>query len=499
MVRAPATALPAFVPLAVAGNAAIAATILGRGAGLTIAVAVAPAALLALAALVVTTRVALLVPALALSISAEPLNRAYPLAGGLQVVAADVVVALAIGAWAVSRALGAPSDARRGRTASPTLGWPLALFALATLTAVLRGHERYGESLFGQPVRLLLYASVALTISQASARQVYRIIVGVFYVGTVWMMLNAAYHIATGTSQTGAVNLSTGGTRVLSISVSMYMAAALFLALLNLRDDESAARRGLHLTIACLAAVGVILGYGRAIFAGVALVLVLFLFHREIRRSAAAVLPLFLPLIVLAAILGLQAAPNVLPAFIDRVTASPAQDTNVEWRGKANAAVFEQVRESPLIGVGFGRDATFTVHDRSSSGLLISRREHTSQDPHNSFLYLLAGGGIFALGSFLLLCGVSAWDARRRLRASETFEERTIVRWSVLTLFFVFFLNALTEPVFGMASEALTVWTLLVLPSVVPLRRATVPTAAIAAAAPVDRVTRRERHRPHGV
>jgi len=353
MVRAPATALPAFVPLAVAGNAAIAATILGRGAGLTIAVAVAPAALLALAALVVSTRVALLVPALALSISAEPLNRAYPLAGGLQVVAADVVVALAIGAWAVSRALGAPSDARRGRTASPTLGWPLALFALATLTAVLRGHERYGESLFGQPVRLLLYASVALTISQASARQVYRIIVGVFYVGTVWMMLNAAYHIATGTSQTGAVALSTGGTRVLSISVSMYMAAALFLALLNLRDDESAARRGLHLTIACLAAVGVILGYGRAIFAGVALVLVLFLFHREIRRRVGAVLPLFLPLIVLAAILGLQAAPNVLPAFIDRVTASPAQDTNVEWREQANAAVFEQVRESPLIGVGF--------------------------------------------------------------------------------------------------------------------------------------------------
>ena len=43
------------------------------------------------------------------------------------------------------------------------------------------------------------------------------------YGGTVWMMLNAAYYLATGTSQTDQINLSTGGLRVLSSTVGLYL------------------------------------------------------------------------------------------------------------------------------------------------------------------------------------------------------------------------------------------------------------------------------------
>ena len=113
--------------------------------------------------------------------------------------------------------------------------------------AAYRGHVDYGRQLVGEPIRLVLYAGIACAMVRLTPEKAYRALVAVFYLGTVWMSLNAAYYLASGGSQVDTSDLSTGGTRVLSGSVAMYMAAALILALLNLGIDHHPRRRALPL------------------------------------------------------------------------------------------------------------------------------------------------------------------------------------------------------------------------------------------------------------
>jgi O-antigen ligase len=288
------------------------------------------------------------------------------------------------------------------------------------------------------------------------------------------MMINAAYYIATGTSQTASEDLSTGGNRILSISVSLYMAGALFLALLNLELDRSARRRLLHGLIGLLALVGVVLGYGRAAYLGAALVLLVFMFLRHVRGAVLAMVPLLIPFLLVGAFALPRLAPSVIPDFAQRVSADQSKDANVEWRVAANRTVWAQVHESPLIGVGFGRMTSFTWNVESSSGLLVPIRDQIGQDPHDGFLFVLAGGGIVTLVPFLLILVAYSVDAVRRLRSPLDRYERLIVIWSSATLF-VFLLNSASGTEFESATDLLTIWVLLLLPSIAGRRRAPAP------------------------
>ena len=80
--------------------------------------------------------------------------------------------------------------------------------------------------------------------------------------------------------------------------------------------------------------------------------------------------------------------------------------------------MFSQIREQPLVGVGFGRTSEFVIEVESSSGLMVPVWQEGGQDPHNGYLYLWAGGGLAALGSFVLILAVFAWDAVRRFRST---------------------------------------------------------------------------------
>ena len=106
-----------------------------------------------------------------------------------------------------------------------------------------------------------------------------------------------------------------------------------------------------------------------------------------------------------------------------------------------------QVREQPLFGVGFGRSSTFFLNVRSSNGFLVPFRQDIGQDPHNGFLFLWAGGGIVALGSYLWLLAVFTFDAVRRYRRSETDTERLLIAWAGATLFVFLFEAALGDDV----------------------------------------------------
>ncbi len=91
-------------------------------------------------------------------------------------------------------------------------------------------------------------------------------------------------------------------------------------------------------------------------------------------------------------------------------------------------------------------------------------------DPHNGFLYLLAGGGALALGGFLIVVAFYLQDAWRRLLSARDRTERSLVVWAVTT-WFVFLLHAVVEPVLTYPSMILTIWILMLLPVLVPLRR----------------------------
>jgi O-antigen ligase len=116
--------------------------------------------------------------------------------------------------------------------------------------------------------------------------------------------------------------------------------------------------------------------------------------------------------------------------------------------------------EEALLGIGFGRSFNYIWNGYAY---------HLEGDPHNSYIWILAGGGVFALAALLLLFGTFLWDAIRRVRTSLSFE-RALVLWAIGT-WFIFMVNALTGPIFSDPSFLLTVWIVLLLPALVSARR----------------------------
>jgi hypothetical protein len=111
-----------------------------------------------------------------------------------------------------------------------------------------------------------------------------------------------------------------------------------------------------------------------------------------------------------------------------------------------------------IFGSGFGRPSKY---------LFEGRVYRVEGDPDNSYVYLLAGGGIVALGAFLALLAVYAHDALRRLRRSASYD-RDLVTWALAT-WFVFMVNCLMAPFLPRPKLVLTIWALMLVPAVVGL------------------------------
>ena len=395
-----------------------------------------------------------------------PVSRLFggQLVGGLYY--QDVVALLAIGAWIFAMFIA------RGRVPpiprTPVLGWPFVLFAAVIFSATLRGHYEYGASLIGQPLRLFLYAAIVAGLAGMTVPKMYRLLPWIFYPAVVLVALRALYYLATGGSATDASVLSTGGTRLIGISPTLYAAGGLFLALLNLRLVSEARARMLHLSFAGIAMFCVISGFGRAVYAAVAIVgLLFFVTSRGIRGTVLSIVPLAAPFLVVLAIGVNQAAPEFVGSVSDRLFSAPETDANVQWRLEANRAVLDQVREEPLFGVGFGRSSHFFIEiPNETTGRSTFQRVDIGQDPHNAYVFLLAGGGILALGGFALLLATFGVDAARRYRSNRDPRARLIILWACATLF-AFLLNAASGTSFARPDNILTIWALLVLPAVV--------------------------------
>jgi len=455
--RAPAGVRFPTYPVVLAGAAALnAALALKRPGSMSSALLLLVPLLIVLFGMLVASRRAILVAAaMGLSMTFPVLQKPLPLPIPGQVYLADLVVILAFVAW-LARRLTAPPETRPRGPTTPLLGPPLILFAVVMLSAALHGHYAYGTNIIGQPVRLVAYALLVFALVDLDPRATYRVIVVVFYVGTVWMFLNAVRYLATGTSQTDQIDLSTGGKRVLSLATAIYLSGALFLALLNLELDRAAKRRAVHLLIATLALAGIVVAYARATYVAVAIIVpVLFIWLPRLRRSVVSMLPMCLPFILLLAIALPRVAPSVGTTFTSRVEGTNSADANIRWRQAAAETLWEQVHESPITGVGFGKSASFRFN-----GLPVT----INQDPHDSFLYLLAGGGVLALGCFALILLTFTVDAVRRLRRVTDPYRRLLVLWSIAMLA-SFLINAAAGPVLSDPRMLLTIWALLLLPS----------------------------------
>jgi O-antigen ligase len=229
--------------------------------------------------------------------------------------------------------------------------------------------------------------------------------------------------------------------------------------------------------MAALALLGVVLGFGRAVFAATAVVCVLLVaLSGPVRTSLVSVIPLALPFLVLAGIALYSATPDLVNAARERVSAPPDTDANVQWREKANEAVFAQVREQPLIGVGFGRTSSFFLGVPSDNGVVVPVRVDINQDPHDGYLFLWAGGGLAALGSFALILVAAAYDGTQRFRRTSDPTARVLLLWSAGTLF-AFLLNAASGTSFEAPSNLLMIWLLLSIPAVVVGQSRSQPTA----------------------
>jgi O-antigen ligase len=103
-------------------------------------------------------------------------------------------------------------------------------------------------------------------------------------------------------------------------------------------------------------------------------------------------------------------------------------------------------------------------------------RTTITQDPHNQFIYLWAGGGLLLLGSFVLLLLVYLVESWLRFMGG-TLEERRFIFWAV-SVWFVFLVNSATGPTITSPSLLLAFWVFMVLPMTVRRRGAAVARAA---------------------
>jgi O-antigen ligase len=451
--------------VALVANVAL-ALVVTRSTGAAIALAAAPAVVFVLWWLMNNNWV-LVGAALALPLGPSFVARSFSF-GGAKIFPADVLLVLGVGSWLLKRDATVPLRARRG--AGSVLGLPFLIFATLVVIGTLRGHYLYGSSLLGVPVRLALYAAFVAALWGVDWKRFYPRIVVIFYAGIVWKFATAMYYIATGGSETpSTASLSTGGERLLAGTTTTYLACALFLAVLNLRYDRSSSHAGLHLTMAILAFIGVVLGFTRTTFISVALILPFLLFRRTMFRRVAPFVPLLVPIVLLSVFIVPRVYPTGIKTFSERISVHPANDLSIQWRRRANAVVWEQVHESPITGVGFGRTVSFippTVNDQG----IVPTFEPIQQDAHNGQLWLLAGGGVLLLASFWLLLLNFALDLRLRFREARETHELVLLQWAGVTVL-ALVLNTFTSPTLGASATLATLWTMLVLPMMVISRR----------------------------
>jgi O-antigen ligase len=314
---------------------------------------------------------------------------------------------------------------------------------------LLQGHQEFGVSLLGNVTRLVAYSLVGLASFRYAAADFEKGFRWAFATGLFAAGLLGLYYSATGHTGTAANALSTGGTRVLPLTLAMYaaMATVFMLAIITLRPGRS--WPWLEWLALGAGAIVQILALGRATMAALMVLgALIVLGTRRTRRSVALVGALAVPLAVVAIAITHPAPPPAFQTAQNRVFQTNLSDRDLDWRVLASNAVMEGFSDHRWTGLGFGRDISF-VEDEN----LISVR---AGDPHNGFVYLLAGGGLLTLLSFsLVILATLATGIRRLAKAVD--QDRPVLLWAICSLV-IYLANVATEPYLSQANNILIFW-----------------------------------------
>ncbi len=452
---------PTFLAAAAAANVVVAVALGNGKAVAAVPLALLPIALLAFGALLSGHALVLACIALGLNFTnLALLTEPLPVGGGTAIYATDLILMLAVGAWIATRLT--RHETTTDRPPLPlAVTWPLLGLAIFVMLAIVHGNERYGTGFFGQPIRIVIYAGIAVSLANATADALWRGITIVFYGGAVLQFLFALLNLATGGSQTDSLALSTGGIRVLALSSAIYLVGSLVCALLNLEraGDRFSYQVG-HAAVAGVALFGIVVSFGRTTYAAVAVILpALLLARKALRRSVVWLLPIIAPALIAVILLVPLLQPTLTHTLFARLGSSPSSDINVEWRRLGVKTALDGIDQHLLTGFGFGRPVRF---------MFLGQLQDLTGDPHNSFVYLLAGGGVLALGALLAVMAAYVADVARRLRGAVGVEQSLLI-WSLCT-WFAFMVNAFYGPVLTDATMLMTIWILMSVPRVVPVR-----------------------------
>ena len=455
-IAVPASLLAGTVVVAVAVG-----MIIGLGQPLIAAAAALPLAVVLLLAVGLNGRWLLVLVALATGYIGGLLTDNFGV-GPVNLWIPDVIIAIAVAGW-LADWFSRPSERRPRLPRAAVLGVPLLFLAIAVLIGAERGSERYGASLIGMPLRLVLYAAIATAMTSVTPRQALRGLTVVFYSGAVFQAGLAAYHIATGTSATDYSQLSTGGIRYIGLGPATYAGVSVILALLNLARSRE--HRAIHLGFLAISCATVLVAYYRTIWliVGIELIVCLLL-SREIRRVAITSLPVVVPFLVIAMLAVVSVKPDLVATFTERLSTPASQDSSVQWRANAYRAVLSGVDEERLLGVGFGRTTSFSLNNQPN---------YITGDPHNGYIYVYAGGGLLALSALILVMFVYLWEVARRWRWADD-DGRTLLALS-LAMWVLFMGHAASEPVFTEPQMVLTIWIATLLPALVTKRQSPSP------------------------
>jgi O-antigen ligase len=437
----------------VVGGSGVAGAAIGAGhPAAAVAVVVLALAPPALAVLAGPWRCALVFATFAIGIVGDPLDARLPLPFGFGVWLADLILAAALGGWLLEWLL-SPTRGRPVLPRTPVLGVAYLAFVATLVIGAWRGHERYGATLIGMPLKLAAYAGLVTAMTALTPRRALASLTVTLYGTSVFAALLAAYHVATGTSSTAYLDLSTGGIRYVGVNPATFAAAAVLLALVNLAGRPT--RPSLHLAGLMLSGFVVVVAYTRSVYLALALVLLVGLAGSPRLRSATLrSMPILVPVALIAMLLAARAAPDLPSTLVERVTSPAATDSSVEWRARAYKTVLAGVREEPVLGVGFGRKTSFSLGGMPNV---------IEGDPHNGFIYVYAGGGLLALTALVVLLGVFLADAGRRWRRAD-FDGRMLIAWAVAS-WCVFMLHAASEPMFTEPATISAIWVLMLLPA----------------------------------
>jgi O-antigen ligase len=235
----------------------------------------------------------------------------------------------------------------------------------------------------------------------------------------------------------------------------MYVAGGMIIALLSITRSRSFSDVKLDWAILALGTYEQILALSRTtLLALVILVPVILLSSRRSRRQLLTV-ALILGVLTFSIILVANpSTPAPVASFEKRIFDTNSQDPEILWRAQAADAMLSGLDSHLLTGFGFGRSPFFTIED--------TYVQVQGGDPHDGFIYLLSGGGIFALASFL---GVLFIGFRRLMRrtAGAPAEDSLVLWWSGAFLV-VYLFNVATLPVISIVFFMPTLWILLGVP-----------------------------------